>query len=227
MSSWRRKKPPSCVPPLLISSHGSSLLQLIWENGGRISAISRLGIVFSSPTTFGRSFGRSRRSSSCYRPSPLICPSVSLSLGVEWSEWISLSLESRYGNLCPAHAHCPGSSPLLSLSISSPHSDPNEGTKEQGGQHRNQRERWITSAKNAVPKQCPNGQTPDTVDKGHYTAATAGFMVRRASCIWQSGRFLLRDSGNPKKESCEKFSAEEKRLIGHSGQLRSGIHNGP
>ena len=122
---------------------------------------------------------------------------------------------------CP----CPGSSPLCLSSISSPHSDPNE--RRNKGQHRNQRERWITSAKNAVPKQCPN-QSPDTVDKGHYAAAAAaaGFMVQRASCLVHLAEltFLLRDSGNPKKKkkkSCEKFSAEEKRLIGHSGQLRS------
>ena len=93
------------------------------------------------PAIFCRSITSPVRQGSCYRPSSLICPSVSLSgSGVE-CVGPSVRAESRYGNLCPAHAQ-PGSSPLYLVSSPSPFRLPDERTR---GQHRNQRGRWITS----------------------------------------------------------------------------------
>ena len=110
------------------------------------------------PAIFRRSITSPVRPGSCYRPSTLICPSVSLSLGVEWTAWVpSLSL-------CPCgepvwkFMPCPCPARLLSsLSRLPPHSvrRANKGAaSESAGEMDNKR---------GTRMRCPNNaQTPIT-----------------------------------------------------------------
>ena len=145
--------------------------------------------------------------------------SICLSLSGSGVECVgpSVRAESRYGNLCPAHAQLARLLSSLSRLVSLlPHSD--SGEQRTRGQHRNQRERWITS----VEQECGAQTMPKPRSQRRFYGERQTCVVF-ATC----GKVYIgrppRDSGNMKeKESCEKFS-KEKRLIGHGGQLRSGL----
>ena len=100
------------------------------------------------PTIFCRSITSPVRASGQLLSALLSNLSICLSLwewsGVRGSLSLPLSVraESRYGNLCPAHAQLARLLSSLSRLVSLPIPSDEQRTR---GQHRNQRGRWITS----------------------------------------------------------------------------------